>query len=68
MDGSASRTTLVIAAVILIGFGAGFYFMPKIMRAIGSWSPIAAGIFAVLFVGAFFAIFWLRGRYQRGKR
>lgn len=68
MDGSASRRTLIIAAVILIGFGAGFYFMPTIMKAIGYWSPAAAGVFAVLFVVAFFAIFWLRGRYQRGKR
>lgn len=65
---NTNRTTLIIAAVILFGFGAGLYFMPTIMHAIGSWSPLAAGIFAVLFVAAFFFVFWLRGRYQQRHR
>jgi hypothetical protein len=68
VDGSANRTTLIIAAIILIGFGTGLFYMPVIMNAIGAWSPVAAGVFAVLFVGAFFAIFWLRARHQRRKR
>jgi hypothetical protein len=64
----ADRKTLIIAGIILLGFGAGLYFMPTIMRAIGNWSPAAAGVFAVLFVGAFFGVFWLRGLYQRRKK
>lgn len=62
---TTSRTTLVIAAVILLGFGTGLFFMPSIMHAIGRWSPYAAAVFAALFVGAFFGIFWLRARWQR---
>lgn len=68
MSEHTDRKTLIIAAVILFGFGSGLYFMPVIMRAIGEWSSIAAAIFAAVFVIAFFAVFWLRGRYQRRKR
>jgi drug/metabolite transporter (DMT)-like permease len=57
----------IAAAVILIGFGLLAYFLPTIMIAIGDISTVAAGIFAVLFVLAFFGIFWIRARVQKGK-
>jgi len=57
----------IAAAVILIGFGLLAYFLPTIMIAIGDISTVAAGIFAVLFVLAFFGIFWIRARIQKGK-
>jgi len=40
--------------------------MPTIMIAVGNYSTVAAGIVAVAFVGAFFLVFWLRARSQRG--
>lgn len=63
---TSNRSSAIAAAVILIGFGLVAYFMPTIMRAIGSISPFIAGIVGILFVGAFFLVFWLRGRQQRG--
>jgi hypothetical protein len=63
-----TRKTAIAAAIILFGFGAAWVFMPRIMLAVGSVSPIAAGILAIAFVAAFFAIFWLRSRSQNKKR
>jgi len=63
MDGK-NRSAAIAAAVILLGFGIVAYFLPTIMLAVGSVSPAAAGIVAVLFVAAFFLVFWLRGRSQ----
>jgi len=61
-----TRGSLVAAAVILIGFGLVAYYMPAIMLALGETSPLAGGLVAVLFVVAFFGVFWLRGRSRRG--
>jgi hypothetical protein len=65
MDKS-TRNSAIAAAIIVLGFGLVAFLMPRIMLAVGSYSPIAAGIIAVAFVAAFFLIFWLRGRSQRG--
>ncbi|MGE3307011.1 MAG: hypothetical protein AB7I52_13700 [Rhizobiaceae bacterium] len=65
MDKS-SRNAAIAAAIILIGFGLVAYAMPSIMLALGDVSPIAAGAVAVLFVAAFFLVFWLRGRSRGG--
>lgn len=62
-----TRNAAIAAAVIFIGFGIVAYWMPSLMIAIGNESPVLAGIFAVLFVVAFFGVFWLRGRYQKRK-
>ncbi len=64
MDKS-SRNAAIAAAIILGGFGLGAFYMPTIMIAVGNYSTVAAGIVAVLFVAAFFLVFWLRGRSQR---
>lgn len=57
----------IAAAVILIGFGVFAYFLPTVMIALGDISLVAAGAFAVLFVVAFFFVFWLRARNQQKK-
>ena len=62
---SNNRSNAIAAAVILVGFGLFAYFMPTIMLDIGSVSPIAAGAVVVLFVVAFFVVFWLRARSQK---
>lgn len=61
-----TRNALIAAAVILIGFAALAYFMPTIMLAVGEWSTLAAAVLAVVFVGGFFLVFWLRGRSRSG--
>lgn len=63
-----TRNSAVAALVILLGFGIGAYFLPKVMLYVGERSPVAAGGVAILFVLAFFLVFWLRARSQRGDR
>lgn len=65
---TSNRNAAVAAAVILVSFGLVAYFMPTIMLAVGSVSPVAAGLVAVLFVAAFFLVFWLRSRSRTGDR
>lgn len=60
-----NRNAAIAAAILLLAFGLGAFYMPTIMLAVGNVSPIAAGLIAVLFVAAFFLVFWLRGRSQR---
>jgi hypothetical protein len=61
-----NRNSAIAAAIILIGFGLFAFYMPVIMLAVGDMSPIAAGVIAVMFVAAFFLVFWLRGRSKGG--
>lgn len=62
-----TRNAAIAAFCIMFGFGIVGYWMPTLMLALGDRSPLAAGIFAVIFVVGFFFVFWLRGRSQRGK-
>ncbi|MBX5171994.1 hypothetical protein HJB84_19315 [Rhizobium sp. NZLR1b] len=62
-----SRSQAIAAAVILLGAGLVIYFLPSIVLWIGNFSPtlgIAVGACLIL---AFFAVFWLRARYQRSR-
>jgi cytochrome c biogenesis protein CcdA len=59
------RKAALAAFLIFAFFALGAYFMPRIMLAMGEWSTIAAGLVAIAFVGAFFALFWLRGRSRK---
>jgi len=60
-----NRNSAIAAAIVLAVFGLGAFYLPTVMLAVGNISTIAAGIIAVLFVAAFFMVFWLRGRSQR---
>lgn len=60
-----TRNAAFAAAVILLGFGVFAYYLPKMMVALGNTSPIAGFALALLFVVAFFGVFWLRGRMKR---
>lgn len=60
-----TRSSLIAAGLIMVGFGIVAFFMPTIMLAVGNISPAAAGGIATLFVAAFFLVFWLRARTQR---
>jgi Na+/proline symporter len=63
----SNKSAAIAAAIIMVGFGVVAFYLPNIMLAIGNVSPAAAGLVAVLFVAAFFLVFWLRARSQ-GKR
>jgi hypothetical protein len=62
-----NRNSAIAAAILLAAFGFGAFYLPTVMIAVGNVSTIAAGVVAVLFVAAFFIVFWLRGRSQRKK-
>ncbi|WP_157016359.1 hypothetical protein [Mesorhizobium xinjiangense] len=62
-----TRNTAIAAAIILLGFGLVAFYMPSIMLTLGERSPLAAGAVAVVFVAAFFLVFWLRARNQKDK-
>jgi hypothetical protein len=68
MSGERKAKSPVLAALaILLGTGVAFYFLPRIMIALGDISPWLAGIFGTLLVLGFFLLFWLRARYQRNR-
>lgn len=55
----------IAAACIMFGFAFFGYLLPPIMLWLGEYSLVAAAGFAVLFVLAFFGVFWLRARSQK---
>lgn len=65
MSGAGNRSSAVAAALIILAVALGFVFMPSAMLWLGEISPWLAMVFGALFVLAFFAVFWLRARYQR---
>lgn len=66
MDKS-NRNAALAAALILLFFGAFAFFLPTIMLAVADYSMAASIGVAILFLFAFFILFWLRGRFQRRK-
>lgn len=65
---TSTRNSAIAAALILIGFSLGAYFLPSLVVAAGEISPYVGGAVAGLFVLAFFGVFWLRGRSRRDAR
>jgi drug/metabolite transporter (DMT)-like permease len=63
-----SRNAAIAAFIIMLAFGLGAFYLPTIMLALGDVSTTVAGIFAVVFVAAFFGVFWLRGRFRDKRR
>lgn len=66
MDRESKRSAIAALSIMLL-FGVTAFYLPTIMLAIGNISTVLAGIVAVLFVAAFFLVFWLRSRVQRSK-
>ncbi|MCF3642249.1 hypothetical protein LXM94_19960 [Rhizobium sp. TRM95111] len=66
-DGAPGKgpSPAIAAAVILVGTGLAFFFLPRLMIALGDVSPWLAAVVGAGFVLAFFLLFWLRARYQR---
>lgn len=60
-----TRNAAIAAALIMIVFGILFYSMPIIMLAVGPYSHVLAAVIAVVFVLAFFVVFWLRAQAQK---
>jgi preprotein translocase subunit YajC len=67
-NNNETRNSAIAAALILVVFGALFYFMPIIMLAVGPYSHVLAALIAIVFVMAFFAVFWLRAKAQKKRQ
>lgn len=61
---TSNRSAAIAAAVILLGTGLVFYYMPAMMMSLSEISPWLSYALGIFFVLAFFAIFWLRGKRQ----
>jgi len=66
LSGETRSTLIATAAIFIVAMG-GWFVMPALMRWLGGFSPFLAFAVAVVYVGAFFGIFWLRARYQRSR-
>jgi hypothetical protein len=59
------RGAFIAAAIIMIVVMAGWLAMPRIMLMVSGGGPAAGIAVALAFILAFFAVLWLRARYQR---
>lgn len=64
---SEGKSSAIAAAIILVVTGLVFYMMPTMMMRVSEISPWLSYALAIGFALAFFAVFWLRGRW-RSKR
>lgn len=62
-----TRSTVLAASVIFVFAVGGWFVLPPLLQWLGTISPWLALLVAAVYVAAFFAIFWLRARYQRSK-
>jgi hypothetical protein len=60
-----AKSQALAAAVILLAVGLVIYFLPTIVLAIAAYSPVLAVVVGAALLLGFFAIFWLRARYQK---
>ena len=65
MPSAGRYSPFIASAVIMAAVFAGWLIMPKIMLMISGAGPVVGALVAVLFILAFFAVLWLRSRYQR---
>jgi fucose permease len=59
--------TPLAAGLIMVAFFGGWFLMPPLMRLVSGGGPVVGSLVGLVFVLAFFAVFWLRTRYQRRK-
>lgn len=59
------KKAVIAAGIILLFFGLAMGFLPKLVLWIGAFSPLLAAAVGSVILLSFFAIFWLRSRYQR---
>lgn len=53
------------AAAIMAAVVAGWLLMPQLMLLVSGGGPLAGLAVAIAFILAFFAVLWLRARWQR---
>jgi hypothetical protein len=56
------KRSALAAGIILVGFTAAFFFLPRLVNALGAISPFLGFGAGVLLIAAFFGVFWLKRR------
>jgi hypothetical protein len=56
------KKSAIAAGIILVGFTAAFFFLPRLVLALGGISPFLGFGAGVLLITAFFGVFWLKRR------
>jgi amino acid transporter len=64
-DNTQTRGALIASAVIIVATVIGWLFMPKVMLLVSGGGPFVGVAIAILFMLGFFAVLWLRSRYQQ---
>jgi hypothetical protein len=64
-DTGETRSALIASAVIILATVVGWLLMPKIMLLVSKGGPFVGVAVAILFMLGFFAVLWLRSRYQQ---
>ena len=59
------RGAMIASAIIIVVVVAGWLVMPRIMLMVSGGGPLVGVAVAIAFMLAFFAVLWLRARYQR---
>jgi LPXTG-motif cell wall-anchored protein len=59
------KRSAVAAGIILVGFTVAFFFLPRLVVALGETSPLLGFAAGALLIAAFFGVFWLRRRFKR---
>ena len=62
---SSNLKAALAAAIIMASVFVIMYFMPKLLFWIAGFNEWLAYATGALFILAFFAIFWLRAKYQK---
>lgn len=62
---SSNLKAALAAAIIMASIFVAMYFMPKLLYWIAGYNEWLAYGTGALFILAFFAVFWLRARYQK---
>ncbi len=64
-DKRETRKNAIAAAIILLGAGVLLALMPRIVLGLGNVSPWLGFGAGALIILSFFAVFWLRARWQK---
>ena len=59
------KSPFIAAAIIMAVLMGSYFFMPPLLLAIAQVNEYLAYGVGALFIVSFFAIFWLRARYQK---
>ena len=60
------KKNAIAAGIILVGFTAAFFFLPKLVLALSAISPYLGFAAGFALIAAFFLLFWLRTK-MRGR-